>query len=83
MQFGYQYMGTLIMDEDPSNSMPKSQDDYVLTVYQKEIEALKADRHFYDLKELLNQYKLVSYKNISRLVLGENPKVLVGPIVIR
>lgn len=83
MQFGYQYMGTLIMDEDPSISMPKSQDDYVLSVYQKEIEALKADRNFYDLKKLLSNYKLVSYKNISKLVLGENPKMLVGPIVIR
>jgi hypothetical protein len=83
MQYGYQYMGKLIMDEDPSYSMPTSQDDYVLSVYQKEIEKLKADRHFYDLKELLSKYKLVSYKNISRLALGENPKMLVGPIVIR
>ncbi|WP_047986489.1 hypothetical protein [Ornithinibacillus californiensis] len=83
MQYGYQYMGTLIMDEESDKSMPTSQDDYVLSVYQTEIEKLKADCHFYDLQELLSKYKLVSYKNISRLVLGENPKMLVGPIVIR
>lgn len=83
MQFGYQYMGSLVMDEDPSDFVPNSQNDYVLSVYKREIEELKADNKFPDLKELLNTYKHVSYQNISKLALGENPKALVGPMLVR
>jgi hypothetical protein len=83
MQYGYQYMGSLVMDEDPSDFVPNFQNDYVLSVYKREIEKLKADNKFPDLKELLNTYKHVSYENISKLALGENPKALVGPILVR
>lgn len=82
-QYGYQYMGSLIMEEDDSKFRPSSQDEYVLSVYQTEIEKLKKDHKFFDLKELLNNYKKISYVNISKLVLGENPQALVGPVVIR
>ena len=79
---GYQYMGTVIMDEDPSDFYPRSLDDYVMSVYQREIEKLKTDERFTELKQVLNNYKQVSYVNISKLALGENPKELVGPILI-
>jgi hypothetical protein len=75
-------MGSLIMDEDPSKFQPNAQDDYVLSVYQREIEKLKTDNRFFDLKHLLKTYKPVSYVNISKLALGENPRALVGPTVI-
>ena len=81
-QYGYQYMGSLIMDEDPSKFQPMSQDDYVLSIYQREIEKLKTDNRFLDLKQLLKTYKPVSYANISKLALGENPRALVGPTVV-
>lgn len=82
-QFGYQYMGSLLMDEDPGKFQPQAQDGYVLSVYQGEIEKLKSDNKFQELKQLLIRYKQISYANISRLALGENPKALVGPTVIR
>jgi hypothetical protein len=82
-QYGYQYMGSLIMDEDPSKFHPASQDDYVLSIYHMEIEKLKTDNKFLELKQLLKTYKQVSYVNISKLALGENPKALVGPTLIR
>lgn len=82
-QYGYQYMGSLIMDEDSSKFHPMSQDDYVLSVYHREIEKLKTDNKFFDLKQFLKTYKQVSYANISKLALGESPKALVGPTVIR
>src|SRR5699024_12813746 len=33
LQFKFQYMGSLIMDEDSTKHCPKVQDDYVLNVY--------------------------------------------------
>lgn len=83
LQFGYQYMGSLIMDEDPDKFNPMSQDDYILSVYYREIENLKTDKKFLDLKELLKTYKQLSYANISKLALGENPVELVGPTLVR
>lgn len=82
LQYGYQYMGALLMDEDPGEFLPKFQDDYVLSIYHQEIEKLKADKRFPELKKLLNSYKQISYANLSRLALGENPTELVGPTVI-
>jgi hypothetical protein len=83
LQFGYQYMGSLIMDEDPVKFNPMFQDDYVLSVYFREIENLKTDKKFLDLKQLLKTYKQLSYANISKLALGENPTALVGPTLVR
>jgi hypothetical protein len=83
LQFGYQYMGSLIMDEDPVKFNPMFQDDYVLSVYYREIENLKTDKKFLDLKQLLKTYKQLSYANISKLALGENPTALVGPTLVR
>lgn len=83
LQFGYQYMGSLIMDEDPGKFNPRSQDDYVLSVYYREIKNLKTDIKFLDLKQLLKTYKQLSYANISKLALGENPEALVGPTLVR
>ena len=76
-------MGSLIMDEDPDKFNPMSQDDYILSVYYREIENLKTDKKFSDLKELLKTYKQLSYANISKLALGENPVELVGPTLVR
>jgi len=82
-QFGYQFMGSLIMDEDARKFQPKPLNEYVLSVYLREIEKLKSDNKFFELKQLLNTYKKISYSNLSRLALGENPKELVGPTLIR
>jgi hypothetical protein len=83
LQFGYQYMGSLIMDEDQVKFNTMFQDDYVLSVYFREIENLKTDKKFLDLKQLLKTYKQLSYANISKLALGENPTALVGPTLVR
>ncbi|WP_026695879.1 hypothetical protein [Peribacillus kribbensis] len=83
LQFKYQYMGSLLMDEDPGSSKPNLQNEYVLSVYKREIDQLKTDSIFADLKNLLQMYKEVSYANISRLAIGESPHALVGPILMR
>ncbi|MBU8729808.1 hypothetical protein KM915_07035 [Cytobacillus oceanisediminis] len=83
LQFGYQYMGALIMDEDPGKFNSTSKDDYVLSVYYREIEKLKTDKKFLDLQQFLITYKQLSYANISKLALGEKPEALVGPTIVR
>lgn len=83
LQYGYQYMGALIMDEESTKCCPTAQDDYVLSIYLKEIEKVKADNKFEELKSVLASYKKITYTNISKLVLGDNPSSLVGPIVVR
>lgn len=83
LQYGYQYMGCLVMDEDADGFCPTSQDDYVLFVYRKEVEKLKADSKVQELQKLLGTYKQISYANICKLALGINPRSLVGPAVVR
>jgi len=83
LQFKFQYMGSLIMDEDSTKHCPKVQDDYVLNVYQTEIKKLKADDEVLNLKQLLAEYRQIGYAKLSDLVMGKNPEVLVGPAVVR
>jgi hypothetical protein len=75
-------MGLLLMDEEVSKFTPASQDKYVLSVYHEEINKFKNERKFLDVKNLLNEHQQISFVNISKLVLGMNPKSLVGPIII-
>ncbi|MGP7818835.1 hypothetical protein [Niallia sp. 01092] len=83
LQFKFQYMGCLIMDEEPNEFLPNVQDDYVLALYQREIEKLKVESKFLDLKRLLADYEKIGYANLSALVMGKSPEVLVGPKVVR
>src|SRR5699024_12857850 len=83
IQFKFQYIGSLIMDEYPTKHCPKVQDDYVLNVYQTEIKKLKADDEVLNLKQLLAEYKQLGYAKLSDLVMGKNPEILVGPAVVR
>ncbi|MED4206953.1 hypothetical protein [Neobacillus mesonae] len=82
LNYGFQYMGALLMDEDPSEFQPMDQDDYVLSIYHREIENLKDHKRFSDLKRFLKEYHQLSYANISKLAMGQNPKELAGPTVI-
>ncbi|AZU60568.1 hypothetical protein [Neobacillus mesonae] len=82
LNYGFQYMGALLMDEDPSEFQPMDQDDYVLSIYHREIKNLKDHSKFSDLKRFLKEYHQLSYANISKLAMGQNPKELAGPTVI-
>ncbi|SEU05018.1 hypothetical protein SAMN05421676_11620 [Salinibacillus kushneri] len=83
LQYGYQFLGCLIMDEDPGDFSPVSQDEYVLSVFEEQIENLKSDQSFNHLKSMLNDNKQVSYANICKLALGTSPTSLVGPTLVR
>lgn len=83
LQFKFQYMGCLIMNETADLYLPNVKDSYILNVYQKEIDKLKAEEAAADLQQVLASYKQIGYATLSRLVMGENPEVLVGPALIR
>ncbi|WP_330949068.1 hypothetical protein [Virgibacillus sp. MG-45] len=83
LQYKLQFLGCLIMDENPGKCTPAHQSEFVLALYQKEVEKLKMDETADDLLELLASYQKLGYATICRLALGTNPKVLVGPAVVR
>ena len=83
LQFKFQYMGSLIMDEAADRYLPKVQDNYVLDLYKSEINKLKSFEAIYELKNLLAAYKTIGYGAICDLVIGKSPEVLVGPAVAR
>ncbi|API92012.1 hypothetical protein J32TS6_24510 [Virgibacillus pantothenticus] len=82
LQFNFQYMGCLIMGEDSSKYRPQVNDDYILTVYNREVGKLKADPKAKDIKALLSAYKQIGYGKLCELILGKKPISLVGPAVV-
>lgn len=83
LQFKYQYMGCLIMDEDPSYYAPNFVQGSVLRLYKKEVQKLKEDRDSHILKQTFTEFKETGYSNISLLVLGLTPESLVGATIIQ
>ncbi|WP_378936168.1 hypothetical protein [Metabacillus herbersteinensis] len=82
-QFKYQYMGCLIMDEDPCQCAPNFVSRSVLRLYKKELQKLKDDLDFQVLKQTFAEFRSTGYANISQLVLGMTPESLVGTSSIR
>ncbi|SDI09021.1 hypothetical protein SAMN05192534_12110 [Alteribacillus persepolensis] len=83
MQYGYQFLGCFMMDEEAGDFHPVAQDEYVLSVFHEQVENVKTDRDFHHLQRMLNENKQVSYANICKIALGTNPTSLVGPTLIR
>ncbi|GAB3045039.1 hypothetical protein [Virgibacillus ainsalahensis] len=82
LQFKYQYMGCLLMDEDSDKFSPEVHVEYIIRLYRQEVEKLKADSTFDDLKGLLSNYRQVGYCNLCQLINGDTPENLVGPRVV-
>ncbi|PPA71079.1 hypothetical protein [Jeotgalibacillus proteolyticus] len=82
LQFNYQYMGCLLMDEESGDFCPGHQTDYVVNVYHNEIQKLKSNSKIEPVKQLLTEYKEMGYGNLCKLLIGENPRMLVGPKVV-
>ncbi|UOQ83614.1 hypothetical protein [Gracilibacillus salinarum] len=82
LQYGFQYMGCLIMGEDAYRFLPQAQISYVLSIYEREMEKLKKDAEFSEVRQLLSDHKQISYDNICKLALGNKPEFLVGPVLV-
>ncbi|AZU64142.1 hypothetical protein [Neobacillus mesonae] len=83
LHFKYQYMGCLLMDEEPGENTPDFVYGSVLRLYKKEIQQLKNEAEIQSLKDILAQYKQNGYAKLSLLALGQNPETLVGPTLVQ
>ncbi|WP_299094081.1 hypothetical protein [uncultured Metabacillus sp.] len=83
LQFNYQYMGCLIMDEDAEHYTPSFVYGSVLRLYKKEVQKLRDDENFDRINKFLSHYKKIGYAKISLLILGHSPETLVGPSSIK
>lgn len=83
LQFKYQYMGCLIMDEDPSYYAPNFVQGSVLRLYKKEVQKLKEDLDCHVLKQTFNDFRETGYAKISQLILGTTPESLTGASIIQ
>ena len=83
LQFKYQYMGCLLMDEDPGENTPGFVHSSVLRLYKREIQQLKNDENIRALRAILKEHKSNGYAKLCLLVLGQNPESLVGPTFVQ
>ncbi|GIN39188.1 MULTISPECIES: hypothetical protein [Heyndrickxia] len=83
LNFKYQYMGCLLMDEDPGTSSPNFVQASVLRLYKKEVQLLKNDVDFDKLKQFFTEFKGNGYAKLSLLALGIVPESLTGAPIIK
>jgi len=83
LQFKYQYMGSLLMDEDANRYAPSFVQGSVLRLYKKELQSLKDDIDFPVIKRIFSTLKGIGYSRISLLILGKTPENIVGAPIIK
>ncbi|MFF2501208.1 hypothetical protein [Peribacillus sp. NPDC058075] len=83
LQFKYQFMGTLLMDENPNEYTPEFVMPSVIGLYIEEVQKLKDDPNIQALLQTLSQNKNIGYAKISMLVLGKSPESLLGASSIK
>ncbi|TWD94704.1 hypothetical protein FB545_4663 [Peribacillus frigoritolerans] len=83
LQFKYQFMGTLIMDENPNEYTPEFVMPSVIELYIEEVQKLKDDPNIQVLLQTFSQSKNIEYAKISMLVLGKSPESLLGASCIK
>lgn len=82
-QFKYQYMGCLIMDENPNDFAPEFVMPSVISLYKAEIQKLKDDPSIDILRRTFANYESIGYAKVSMLVLGQSPESLIGASYIK
>ncbi|MDQ0272519.1 hypothetical protein [Cytobacillus purgationiresistens] len=83
LQYKYQYMGHLIMDEYPGEAAPKFAYDSVQRIYKSEMQKLKANHDFRVLKQVMVKFSNLNYSKIFLLAIGQKPESLVGSSYIK
>jgi hypothetical protein len=82
MQLKYQYMGCLIMNEEPGNAKPQFVIGSVIRLYKKEMQRLTSDKDIEELRKVFLEYKHTGYSRLSQLALGKAPESLAGSSAI-
>lgn len=83
LQFKYQFMGTLIMEENPNEYTPEFVMPSIIELYIEEVQKLKDDPNIQVLLQTFSQSKNIGYAKISMLVLGKSPESLLGASCIK
>ena len=83
LQFKYQFMGTLIMDENPNQYTTEFVMPSIIELYIEEVQKLKDDPNIQVLLQTFSQSKNIGYAKISMLVLGKSPESLLGASCIK
>ncbi|MBT2718381.1 hypothetical protein [Bacillus sp. ISL-57] len=83
LQFKYQFMGTLIMDENSNEYTPEFVMPSIIELYIEEVQKLKDDPNIQVLLQTFSQSKSIGYAKISMLVLGKSPESLLGASCIK
>ncbi|MGG1572420.1 hypothetical protein [Fictibacillus sp. NRS-1165] len=82
LQFKYQYMGSLIMNEDCRRYSPEFVHESVIQLYKSEVEKLLADTNIGALRETIARCHNAGYAKLSLLSIGRTPESLVGTSAI-
>lgn len=82
MQLKYQYMGCLIMNEEPGNAEPQFVTGSVIRLYKKEMQKLKDDKDIHELRKVFIEFEHTGYARLSLLALGRTPESLAGSSAI-
>ncbi|MEP9407449.1 hypothetical protein ABKP09_14105 [Peribacillus frigoritolerans] len=83
LQFKYQFMGTLIMDENHNEYTPEFVMPSIIELYIEEVQKLKDDPNIQVLLQTFSQSKNIGYAKISMLVLSKSPESLLGASCIK
>ncbi|HZG71415.1 MAG TPA: hypothetical protein VEY51_07725 [Chondromyces sp.] len=83
LQFKYQYMGCLLMDEDPGKAAPDFIQESILRLYQRELQEIKNHLQFEKLKQIFMIYRDIEYTKIFQLIQSHSPESLTGSSTIR
>lgn len=78
LQFKYQYLGSLILEEDSNSSRPQFIYSSILRLYKSEVQKLKDDENHFKIKSIFKQNKHTGIAKICLLVIGHTPETLIG-----
>ncbi len=78
LQFRYQYLGSLLTDENTEKSAPVHAKQSVISLYLQEVNDFRSSEYAEVIKKLFLNYKDCGYNNICLLLLGKSPEELKG-----
>ncbi|MFZ4451251.1 hypothetical protein [Salibacterium aidingense] len=80
MQLHCDYLGCLLLDQDPERYRRPHIRSSVLRLYREEIESLKRHPEAEEVKKLFQTCRPIKYRPLCQLILGESPESLKGII---
>ncbi|MBM7649624.1 hypothetical protein JOC78_002598 [Bacillus ectoiniformans] len=83
LQFKYQYLGSLLMDEPTNDGSPAFVKPSVIQLYKQEVSQVKEDPDAEKVKQIFTNFRSAGYAKLSLLALGTSPESLSGGSVIR